>query len=192
MKNLTKYSEFDWENLFKEDNVKIRKYMEELPRYIHVPGEDEIVLGHEFGTEFSIEENWNVNDNDDIQSQSWRNKNGANVMVNLLRLSKNWLMIQNAVLCGEERRIGFKVTAILAIASGRIMAALNVRDEYKAFALAHCKNVRGDLNEMEPLFRNIQNSNPNLTHIIMEQISALSEISEMLTDWIFALKKECI
>ncbi|HPN84211.1 MAG TPA: hypothetical protein PK821_02640 [Victivallales bacterium] len=191
MKFPEKYSEFEWEEIFRADEEKIRKYMEELPRYIHVPGEDEIVLRRAFGTELPPECEEESDGEGHVQDEeNWRNRKGSEILKRLLILSKNWLMIQNAALSGKERELGFKASASLAMATGRMMTAINARSEYRNFSLAHCKRIRSDLSGVESLFRKIQNARTDTKRMITEQVNSLSEISEMITDWILEIKRE--
>jgi hypothetical protein len=190
VKNHGTASEFEWEEIFREDDSRIRKYMDELPRFIHVPGEDEITIGEDPPPEnpFLPEQDEDDEGDSGENTPDWRDRKGAEIMKKLLCLSRAWMLVHNAALSGAERRMGFKATTLLAMASGRLMASVNFGEENPDFAIAHCKRMRGDLSDAEAVMRRIMRARPEFRRIVEEQISALAEISEMVSDRIFELR----
>jgi len=191
VKNHGTASEFEWEEIFREDDARIRKYMEELPRFIHVPGEDEITIGEDIPPENPSLPEQDEDDEDDSgeNTPDWRERKGAEIMKKLLRLSRAWMLVQNAALSGPEKRMGFKATTLLAMASGHLMSAVNFGEENPDFAIAHCKRLRGDLSDAEAVMMRIMRARPEFRRIVEEQILALAEISEMVSDRIFELRR---
>ncbi len=190
MKNYNTFDEYQWEYFFREEEKNVRNYISLLPKYIHLPGEDIILNSH------NVEQNnaqcEYYDDEDENTEDVFREENvQAPVIKKIIELSRSWLLIQNAALSDEEKILGLQISAFLAIASGRLLAILDaVAEDNPGFAIAHCKHVRIELSRCEELMRKISSSAPHLKKIISEKISALAEISELVSDKIFDLRKK--
>ena len=190
MKNYNTFDEYQWEAFFREEEKNVRKYLNELPKYIDLPGEDLILSGND-PQQFDFYNEAYEYEYDDPEDFIWEEEIQAPVLKKIIELSRSWLLIQNATLGGEEKILGLQITAILAMISGRLQAITSAdAEKNNGFIIAHCKHIRAELSKCEEIMRKINNHSPRLQKIINEKISVLAEISEFISDKIFDLRKK--
>jgi hypothetical protein len=194
MKTPEQPTEFGWEAIFKKDDAQIRKYMAMLPQYIDIPGEDSIILerieGEEKISSFEYA-GWQTDfsEDEDLLADEWDAGRGTGILKKVAARSRHLLLIQNALISEEDGADAMRAIGIFAIITGRLISAINACDESPAFALAHCKRTHEHVNELESMFRKMRSAQPNISRLLDREISALSEISEMISEWIFEIRK---
>lgn len=196
MKDTEKWNEFDWESAFREDDANIRKYMDCLPKFIDIPGEDNIIFervrtGGKTNPAFPASTDYDPGfetEDEDCFQEEWEKRKGSKIFKKAAEQARMWLLIQSSITNVESRIQAFTALSLFGMITGRLVSAINTYDDVPSFAIAHSKRIRRDLSSLEKIIRDIEMRQPEMKNILRKQMSALSEMSEMVTDYIFELK----
>lgn len=105
------WNEFDWEAELKKDDARVNAYMKELPRYIDLPAEDDVIMKHiqekpelvpfAGGKDYDLENLFNSEEeNQEELSEEWQRRPGAEFYIGCSRLARLWA--QSFILCGKS------------------------------------------------------------------------------------------
>lgn len=189
MKDDRTFDEYYWENYFRENDKKNQQYISELPKYIYLPGEN-IVLKESLQIAYSHSRDNSEFEDLDCLDEVFEKQEKHPMTKKILELARTWLLIQNAALENREKKLGLRVSALLAIAAERLSTILSVADDDPGLTIAYCKRLRSDLSKCEELMREIAKHSAHLQATIAEKTAILAEISEFTSDTIFNLRKK--
>ncbi|HOK04718.1 MAG TPA: hypothetical protein P5270_05845 [Victivallales bacterium] len=179
--------EFKWEKLFREEEKSVRDYLDLLPKYIYLPGEDMLMSGQKAETEsFDSEDN----DEEEDFELSWKKHKDSIIVEKLLKLSKSWLLIQNAVLSNKEKPIGLRISALLAMSTGRLLTVISSSNENPEFCVANYKRLRKEFCTCENNMRALIKLSPQISGLIEEKIHVVMELIAFASDKIFEFRKK--
>lgn len=191
------WSEFDWEQELRKDDARVNAYFQELPRFIDLPAEDEIIYRHiqrkkslaptgepwpaklppkeELPPEEAEEEEerkrWD---------EEWQKRPGASIYILCGRIVRKFCTVfAEKATCPEESESVVKILTIL----GRIMARVTdvielAPGEMPALTIALCKRFVADTNEILGLMEKLGTTDEEtaeILHLAREEMLHLRE-----------------
>lgn len=189
------WSEFDWEQELRKDDARVNAYFQELPRFIDLPAEDEIIYRHiqrkkslaptgepwpmklppkeELSPEEAEEERkrWD---------EEWQKRPGASVYILCGRIVRKFCTVfAEKTTRPEESESVVKILTVLGRIMARVTDVIELEPgEMPALKIALCKRLAADSNEilglMEPLSRTDEET-AEILHLAREEVLHLRE-----------------
>ena len=189
------WSEFDWEQELRKDDARVNAYFQELPRFIDLPAEDEIIYRHiqrkkslaptgepwpmklppkeELSPEEAEEERkrWD---------EEWQKRPGASIYILCGRIVRKFCTVfAEKTTTPEEAECNVRILTILGRIMARVTDVIELEPgEMPALTIALCKRFVADTNEilglMEPLSRTDEET-AEILHLAREEMLHLRE-----------------
>lgn len=200
------WSEFDWEQELRKDDARVNAYFQELPRFIDLPAEDEIIYRHiqrkkslaptgepwpmklppkeELSPEEAEEERkrWD---------EEWQKRPGASIYILCGRIVRKFCTVfSEKTTSPEEAEHTIKILSILGRIMARVTDVIELEpDEMPALKIALCKRLSADCNEILGLMEKLGNTDEEtaeILHLAREEVlhlrgDALTIIREIRT-----------
>lgn len=201
------WTEFQWEDAFRQDARRVAAYMRDLPRFLDLPDEEKIVLDHlRKVRKLDIpEEPWLENaapDDEDDESEDdpnaeaqsyteWMSLDGAPQLQTLGNLARAFSRLYALEIRPENRQAALAVLCEY----GRVMAcfadiAEEPPDEYPALRTALAKRARLYMSGLIDLMRKLSALQPNLSNVVEDHASVLRELCEKTTVLIYKFRED--
>ena len=156
------FDEFQWEKELKKDDRRIAAYMQELPRYIDLPSEDELIMkrimtrkellplpGGALSADspdelFPEEEPSPVTDD-------WQNQPGSEFYIAGCRLGRMWALAMASDFSDEATLHGTRILCLYGSIMARTWDLINMEEENEApptLQIALCKRLLNAVNDL--------------------------------------------
>lgn len=197
--DIKKWDEFKWESIFREEDQCINTYMHELPRYIDLPDEEEILFSRIKKLQKSLPEANELYDSlfectcedcedDFLLPEDWRNLKGADIYRKVLELSMVWTKLYSASFKREIMNCGLKGICLYGILLSRIVGVMEIPVDMPSLVIANCKRLNNTINEIIGLTNKISSCQPELSARMDEQATRLLLIREKILNLMYENK----
>ena len=172
------WDEFDWEKELKKDDARISAYMQELPLYIDLPGEDAVIMKHildkpelvpmDVNKNTYLAEMFNPSADEEEEtdlSDDWQKRDGAPFFMAAGRLARLWALhfatIQSSPAATES---SMKILCYYGKICAQCADLIEMEEEeFPKLKLAIVKRLFADLNALMGELRHYAESFPNQT-----------------------------
>ncbi len=177
------WSEFDWELELRKDDARVNAYFQELPRFIDLPAEDEIIYRHiqrkkslaptgepwpaklppkeELSPEEAEEERkrWD---------EEWQKRPGASIYILCGRIVRKFCTVfAEKAVSPDESEITIKILTILGRIMARVTDVIELEPgEMPALTIALCKRFNADANEILGLMEKLDKTDEETAEIL--------------------------
>jgi hypothetical protein len=196
------WNEFDWESELRRDDARIHAYIGELPRFIDLPGEDDLMMKRMQRDPELIPQNidWgqapinSVFDEDAFDEEfpdmdEWRNRDGADCLMALQKLAKQWCLAFASRIPGNQSGKGMGIIAIYGKITAHLCDITDLSgDAYLSLKKALCKRVLDELNHLIGELAEIGEETPSLEKLIDEHRERLQNLREKMVDLLAKLR----
>jgi hypothetical protein len=187
-----KWTEFDWETIFKKEVFYAKKYIQLFSKYAGIPGEDEIIMAQVNQEEADYLEFCPAALEDFCEENElpWKN-NEDKIFNKIAKLAKNWLLIQVCLSADQKSdRKTLKSVVTLGLILRRMITAVHAADELPAMSLAQFKRIKKDVDGLAETLNRIRLSQSKQANaVILKYISDIGEISELISEEIMKIRK---
>lgn len=205
------WDEFDWERAFRQDDERIRLYMRELPQYIDLPEEDELVLAkiassptytkcdkllsEKLSSYFmSHEESAGNAREEEEDPEAWQKREFAPPFMLFTDLARLWAQEFARHPEGELPHTPFlRVAAIygqLILRSSDLLDLPENEVRCRALKIAIAKRILAGINTLCGELEGMGNSYSCLTDICRNHFEKVLQMRENITDFIAKVRRE--
>jgi len=202
--NNKNWSEFEWERELRKDDERINSYMNELSKFIDLPGEEDIILKSLQSHSKAVPQNINfspesesgldgseVYENEIFSNDEWRKKDNAIIYTIVEKMSSQWSMFLASRLVPENMLQGMRILCYYGKLLARISDILGVDLELpQALRIALCKRVTTIVNELLGELEKINEFQNDLVKEIQTHSKRLQIIREKIIDLLEKIRKE--
>ena len=195
--NRKNWNEFQWEREFRKDENRIHYYFQELPHFIDLPEEEEIILKKMKLNPELVSQNDNWDDfapsfysdepeEDIFISDEWIQKDTAKIYMQLAKLATQWNIVLASQLTGTAQALGLHITCLYGRALAYTAELLDTdNEEVVGFTISIGKRLHGELNLIIGKLGEVAGRHPELNEQIVSYINHLQSLREKLLDLIF-------
>ncbi len=195
--NRKNWNEFQWEREFRKDENRIHYYFQELPHFIDLPEEEEIILKKmRLNPELvSQNDSWDdfapalygdEQDEDIFISDDWIQKDTAKIYMQLAKLATQWNIALAAELSVAVQPLGLHITCLYGRAMAYTAELLNTEnEEVTGFTISIGKRLHQEFNRIIGKFGEVMQLQPEMAEQIVSYINHLQSLREKLLDLIF-------
>ncbi|MDD3118558.1 MAG: hypothetical protein PHQ27_05230 [Victivallales bacterium] len=192
MENRKNWNEFQWEREFRKDGNRIHYYFQELPHFIDLPEEEEIILKKmKLNPELvSQNDNWDDfapslygddPDDDIFISDDWIQKDTARFYMQLSKLATQWNIMMAAELPEKFQAIGLHITCLYGQALAYTAELLDSEnDDAPGFTISIGKRLLHEFNQLVGKFSQLAGSRPQQAEQLVSYINHLQSLREKL------------
>ncbi len=200
--NRKSWNEFKWEREFRMDENRIHYYFMELPHFIDLPGEEEIILKQmKLHPELiSMNENWDDIgasmfsedfDEDVFLSDDWVHKDGAKLYTQLSKLASQWNIVYASEISQKYQPAALHITCLYGRALANTAELLEAgNEEVNGFIICVGKRLHAEINRIIGRLAEMIQLEPKLEEQINSYINHLQSIREKLLDLVAATRKK--
>lgn len=204
-----RWTEFQWEDAFRQDSERITAYMSDLPMFMDIPGEEEVMLNrlrnrHKLTIpEFPWTESEEEEDDDETAEFSddpnveplaysdWMIRDGAPILQTLGNLSRAFGRLFALALAPENRIDGIAILCQY----GKILACYGdiveePSDEYPALRAALAKRGRTYISDLIKMLESLEKKQPEFTSVILNHTMVLREQCEKTAVLIYKFRDD--
>jgi hypothetical protein len=189
--NRKNWSEFEWERELQRDERRINSYFGELPTYIDLPGEEDVIIkklmsrpelvpaGKEWPGPF-----FGGSDEDPdgfFDFGDWRYEKDAGLINSLQTMAFDWNRCFAADVSDRYFATGMSITCLFGKLMSRTVELLSAGEELPQLSRCLCKHLCSDINDLIGLLRKMKRGNPGATYCD-NFISGLLEVREKIID----------
>ncbi len=197
--DIKKWDEFKWESIFREEDQCISTYMRELPRYIDLPDEEEILYSRIKKMQKSLPEanelydmlfqcNCEECEDDFLLPEDWRNMKGADIYRKVLELSLTWTKLYSASFRREIMNCGLRGICLYGVLLSRIVGVMEVPPDMPSLVIANCKRLNSIINDIVGLTNKVASAQPELSARMDDQSARLLIIREKILNLMYENK----
>ncbi len=197
--DIKKWDEFRWEGIFREEDQCINTYMSELPRFIDLPDEEEILFGRIRKMQKSLPEANELYDmlfectcedceDDFLLPEDWRNLKGADIYRKVLELSMTWTKLYSASFKREIMDCGLKGICLYGILLSRIVGVMEIPVDMPSLVIANCKRLNSAINDIIGLTNNVASAQPELSAKMDDHAARLLIVREKILNLMYENK----
>lgn len=198
------WSEFDWERELRKDDERISSYMNELSKFIDLPGEEEIILKSLQNHSKPIPQNINFSSDsemnfDDIEhfengvfsNDEWRKKENALIYTIVEKLSSQWALYLASRLVPKNMSQGMRILCYYGKLLARISDIIGIDSELPpALKIALCKRTTTIVNELLGELEKIKEYQNDLNKELYSHSRRLQIVREKTIDLLNKLRTE--
>ena len=195
------WSEFDWERELRKDDERINSYMNELSKFIDLPGEEEIILKSLQNHSKPIPQSSNLNpdseatfedtENEVYSNDEWRAKDNAIIYTIVEKLASQWAMYLASRLDQPNMSQGMRILCSYGKLLARISDIIGIDSELpNTLRIALCKRAATIVNDLLGELEVIREGQPDLDKEILSHCRRLQIIREKAIDFLEKLRKE--
>ena len=202
--DFSKWNEFDWENELRLDDARINAYIKELPRYIDLPREDELLLKRmQHNTELVSQNiNWDDTpynaifdegqiDEDFFNADDWKERDGADIFLALQKLASDWMETYSRSLKKNMLPDGLVVITVFGKITARLADIIDLdREPYNQLKIALAKRVINEFNNIIGIMSALGEKYPEIESKVDEQLSHIQVLREKTVDLIYQLRNK--
>jgi hypothetical protein len=197
--DIKKWDEFKWESIFREEDQCINTYMRELPRYIDLPDEEEILFGRIRKMQKTLPEANELYDSlfectcedcedDFLLPEDWRSLKGADIYRKVLELSTDWTKLYSASFKREIMNCGLKGICMYAVLLSRIVGVMEIPVDMPSLVIANCKRLNSTVNDIIGLTNDVASAQPELSARMNDHAAKLLNIREKILNLMYENK----
>ena len=195
--NRKNWNEFQWEREFRKDENRIHYYFQELPHFIDLPEEEEIILKKmKLNPELvSQNDNWDDfapsfygddQDDDIFISDDWVQKDTAKIYMQLAKLATQWNITMTAELTPQFQAVGLHITCLYGRALAYTAELLDADNEdAPGFTISIGKRLLREFNLVMGQFSQLAQMQPQLSEQLVSYVNHLQSLREKLLNLIF-------
>lgn len=192
--NRKDWNEFEWERELRKDERRVQYYFSELPHFIDLPEEEEIILKKMKNNPELVSAGDNFEDignamffdepeEDLFLSDDWVHKDGAKLYMQLSKLASQWSIAFASELPDSLLPDGLRITCLY----GRVLAYMaelldDEQDEMPGFSICVGKRVHAGINTLIGEFGVMAERCPGLLDEINSYVNHLQSLREKLLD----------
>lgn len=168
------WNEFDWEEAFKEDDQRIRAYMNELPTFIDLPHEEDVLLAQlEKRYHLAVPpQKWDDAEDDEFDGETEpppqpetnpQNMAASEILETLGKFSNTWDRLYATKLTPENDELGLAICCLFGTALTRLADILDDRwmEDYP-FKCALAKRLLQILSNLIAMMEKMSHRAPEL------------------------------
>ncbi|GEM_PF-2495658 len=189
--DIKKWDEFKWESIFREEDLCINAYMHELPRYIDLPEEEEILFDRVRRLQKSLPEanrlydklydnQFNFSEEESILPNGWRNLNGSDIYRKLLEYSSSWIRTCVSSFGPGTFNLGIRGACLYSILISRNIGIMEMPSDMPHLVIASCKRMNATINDIIGLANEISRIQPDLVPKMNEHSCRLLLVREKI------------
>ncbi len=197
--DVKKWDEFKWESIFREEDQCINTYMRELPRYIDLPDEEEILFGRVRKLQKSLPEANELYDmlfectcedceDDFLLPEDWSNMKEADIYRKVLDLSLSWTRLYSTSFKREVMNCGLNGICLYAILLSRVVAVMEIPVDMPSLVIANCKRLNSTINDIVGLTNNVVAAQPELSARMDDHAARLLIVREKVMNLMYENK----
>jgi hypothetical protein len=187
-------SEFDWEKEIRKDEARINSYLKELPNFIDLPNEEEMIMKklqkhpelipqNVDWENISFSEIFDDFDDDFFFSDDWQKKEGADVYILLEKLAYQWGVVFASALKKEEMPAGLAIICLFGKILARTADILDLdQAELPNLKIALCKRIAADINKLSGDLKALSERYKKLSSLIDNHQERLQTVREKILD----------
>jgi hypothetical protein len=190
--NSEDWSEFEWEREIRNDEERIHSYMNELPGFIDLPDEEDMILKRmELQPELSPHPDDSPvasffdQDPDDNQffPDDWQKRDGADAFIQAQKLALQWSVIFASELDEENMADGLRINCVYGKIMARLGDVLDIDQEGPpGLKIAVSKRICAEINALLGELDAIALKQPGLQGRISTHKAQLHKIRESVID----------
>lgn len=200
--NRKSWNEFDWERELRMDESRIHYYFMELPHFIDLPGEEEIILKQmKLNPELiSMNDNWDEIgssmffedfDDDVFLSDDWVQKDSAKLYTQLSRLASQWNMAFASEIAPEFRAEAMHIICLYGRAMAQTSELLDANnEEMPGFIICVGKRLHAGINLIIGKLTEFIVRQQDMEAQIKSYINHLQSLREKLLDLVAATREK--
>lgn len=187
-------SEFDWEKEIRKDEARINSYLKELPNFIDLPNEEEMIMKklqkhpelipqNVDWDNISFSEMFDDFDDDFFFSDDWQKKEGADVYILLEKLAYQWGVVFASALKKDEMPAGLAIICLFGKILARTADILDIdQEELPNLKIALCKRIVADINRLSGDLSAMSERYKKLSSLINNHQERLKAVREKIID----------
>ncbi len=195
-----KRNEFDWEREIRKDEARIHSYLKELPNFIDLPNEEEMIMKklkmqpdlipqNVDWDNMSFSEMFDNLDEDFFFSEDWQKRDGADIYMLLEKLAFQWAVIFASELDKENMADGLSIICIFGKILARTADILDVEgNEFSTLKIALSKRIVSDINKLLGELNELSGKQPRLSELINTHRERLQSVREKMIDMLEKLR----
>lgn len=195
--NRKNWNEFQWEREFRKDENRIHYYFKELPHFIDLPEEEDIILKKMKLNPELVSQNDNWDDfapsfyNDEPEedifiTDDWIQKDTAKIYMQIAKLATQWNIVIAADLTGAAQSLGLHITCLYGRALAYTAELLDSDNEDVAgFTICIGKRLHQEINRIIGTLSEVVRLQPEITEQAISYVNHLQSLREKLLDLIF-------
>jgi len=204
MQNTTNWDEFDWERELRKDDERINGYLNELSKFIDVPGEEDIILKSLQNHSKPIPQNINLTTDNEFVSENgedpdmvtftpeeWRKKDNAIIYTIVEKMASQWSIFMASRLVPKNMTQGMRIVCYFGKLLARISDILNIGVTLPTpLRIALCKRVTTTVNELLAELAKISELQNDMDKEIGSHLRRLQIVREKVIDILEKLRQE--
>ena len=191
------WDNYRWEQMFREIDGEIFTYFKELPSFIDLPAEEDLLIDKmanwDKGDEYyevldclfdSFPEDLDDDDFDDndvdmfhFQNQTWEVRQGAEIFNELNDLAVEWAERMAEGTC-IDIETGLQVLSLYGMILKETMYILEVPQDFNNFIHALARRLHAKINTLAEIMRSIRTDDPGLASTIEKHTSGLAKLMD--------------
>ncbi len=190
MSDVRTWNEFKWDEVLREIDKGISIYFDELPRFIDLPEEEEILMekmlvcnrGDEYyqilNSIFDSFEDTGDNDFDffSFQADNWELRNGAELFREIGDLSEEFAALYASGTAGIDSSDGIFILSYYGIILREIIYMLEAPPDLNHFIVALAKRIHGHINSLAMNLRRLSSEKPETEAILEKHVLMLARL----------------
>ena len=189
------WSEFDWEQELRKDDARVNAYFQELPRFIDLPAEDEIIYRHiqrkkslaptgePWPMKLPPKEDLSPEEAEEDRKrwdEEWQKRPGASIYILCDRIVRKFCTVfAEKTTTPEEAECNVRILTILGRIMARVTDVIELEPgEMPALTIALCKRFAADTNEILGLMEKLGTTDEEtaeILHLAREEVLHLRE-----------------
>jgi hypothetical protein len=186
------WNEFDWEKELRKDEARINTYMRELPRFIDLPDEEDMIMKKLQKNPELVPQNIDlesisfseffddfISDEESFSTEDWRKRKGASVYLALEKLAHQWCIIFATEINQEHQPLGLKIICLYGKLMARCGDIIDLDSEdCLSLKITLGKRICSNINKLIGELREFSEEIPELHIKIESQIMHLQSTRE--------------
>lgn len=193
--DIKSWNEFDWEKLFREEDGRIQAYMKDLPLFIDLPGEDDILMSRvtdsqndmdlaDILSEYYFDE-FDNDENDFVATEKWQDRHSGETYQELLGIASCWCRIYSSKAAdNHDSAKDLTIICMFGMLLSKVLYIMETPDELKPLLAAHWKRLGSGINKLIGIMQtsNVCGHDEKKQITIQEQIEKLISLNEKVSE----------
>jgi len=193
--------EFGWEEELRQEDARLRAYLNELPKFIDLPGEDDILVRRMARHPELVSEpqpwpqegfgqgDFDPDDDFDFPTD-WRRRPGADIYLALQEAAQQWCRVFASRLGRDTRGAGLRVIALYGLVIGYAVDLIYMEeDEMPPLKVALLKRIHAGCNQLCGLLLELGQRDSDLSMACRGQAEKLQEMRQQTVDLMVRYRK---
>ncbi len=198
------WNEYNWEKELRKDDERIAEYIKTIPRFIDLPGEEDIILKRLQNNPALVSQTseWlakkDINsfqetytDEEIFYSEDWKKREGASFYIELEKLAASWNVFFISEISSIEKT---KKALLITCSYGKLIARtadlVDLSDnDVSSLKIAISKRLISEINNLIGSIDDLNFSSQSNKQVVDNHISHLQIIREKVLDYMSLLRK---